>query len=254
MSENTNSPGSGVDTATEQHLAGRVSEVDRRLRERARARTKRRNVTLVLGGALVGLSAFMLFRLTVQSRALDTDALAQIARTSVEPELPGARATIEAQLKAQAPEAVRGGMQALVDSMPALRAHLTKGLNEKFDRLNAHVEQRIQALAVETIRQAKEDLDRRHPDMSDAEKLQRLADDVAKKLRKAVPEALDAMYPDYAAEITRLRQEIEDLYRQNPSELTREEQIKRELLQTAVRLVQRELDATATVQAAAPAK
>jgi len=247
-------PELGVDATTAEHLAGRVDALDRRLRARARSRTRRRNMTLLLGGGLAALSAFMLFRLTTQSRELDTDALAQIARTNIEPELPGARATLEDNLKAQAPDAVRGGVQALVDAMPSLRAHLTKGLSEKFDRLNADVEQKVQTLAAETIRQTKADLDKRHPNMGDAEKLEMLANEVSAKLRTAVPEALDAMYPEYAAELTRLRKEVEDLYKRDPSELTREEKIKRELVQTAVRLVQRELNDEAAVQAAAPAK
>ena len=172
----------------------------------------------------------------------------------MEPELPGARKVMESHLQRGAPEAVRSGMLALADALPALRTHLVKDLNSRLDRVNAHVETRVFRLAEEIIRQSKDDLDQRHPNKTDREKLELLAVEVGKELERSVPETLDAMYPEYASEMTVLRREVEELYRSDPAKLTRAENIKRDMLYTIVRLVRRERAGAGVFspQAAAP--
>ena len=64
------------------------------------------------------------------------------------------------------------------------------------------------------------------------------------------------MYPEYTAEMRRLTADIEQLYSESDELLTREDRIKRDLLQTMAILAQREGGGVLTevVQAAASPK
>ena len=233
-------------------LEDRLAQLERRVEERTRSRRKRRMLTLVVGGSLALVSAILFFRLSVQSRDLTADAMVQMARTHVEPELPDARATMEEHLIREAPAVVRSSMQSVLDTLPNLRVYLTRSFSERLDLVNEKFESRVRRLMVIAIRESKADLDRRYPDRSDREKLELLGEEVAKRLEKTTDDALDALYPEYTAEMRRLREDIERLYSGNP--LSREDQIKRDLLQTMVMLAKREAGAVAApdIQAAAP--
>ena len=220
----------------------RLEELRNRLRDRAAARRTRRTWTLVLGGVLATVSGIMLYRLSMQGRELTPGTIVQIARTRAEPQLPGIRKRMEEQLNAEAPQVVRNGMQGVIDSLPNLRAHVTKSFGKRFDSVNTTLEKKVGALMEEAILKSKADLDRRYPKATDREKLEMLGEASAKQLNKTIVKALDAMYPEYASEVTRLRKDIDRLYASKPSQLTREEQIKRELLRTMVQLARREMD------------
>ncbi len=221
-------------------LEERLAQLERRVEERTQSRRKRQMLTLVVGGGLALVCAFVLFRLSVQSRDLTADAMVQIARTQMEPELPGARATMEEHLIREAPTVVRNTMQSVLDTLPSLRVHLTRSFSKRFDQVNEKFESRVRDLMVIAIHESKANLDRQYPDRSDREKLELLGEEVAKRLKKTTDDALDALYPEYTAEMRRLREDIERLYTENPEHMSREDQIKRDLLQTMVLLAKRD--------------
>ena len=222
-------------------LVERFERIEERLRQRERSRRKRLLLTLALGGLMALVSSIVFYNVSVQSRELTTVNVAEMARTRLEPELPGVRVTMELHLEEQAPDVVRTGMQGLIDTLPSLRAHLSKGFNARFNGVNEDLETRLAVLVEQTIRQSKIDLDRRYPDLSDRQKLEKLADESSQQLRLRIREAIDAMQPQYASAIKRLQNDVEFLYGSNPATLTREEQIQAELLRTMVQLARRDL-------------
>ena len=233
-------------------IVERFEQIEARLRQREQARRKRLLLTLTLGGLLALVSSIVFYNVSVQSRELTTVNMAEMARTRIEPELPGVRATMERHLEEQAPDVVRTGMQGLIDALPSMRGHLSKGFNARFGGVNEDLETRLAALVELTIRQSKVDLDRRYPDLSDREKLEKLADESSQQLRLRIREAIDAMQPQYASAIKRLQNDVEFLYGSNPATLTREEQIQAELLRTMVQLARRDLQGS--IQPAAGAE
>ncbi len=222
-------------------LVERFEQIEERLRQREQARRKRLRLTLLVGGVLALVSSIVFYNVSVQSRELTTANMVEMARNHLEPELPGVRATMEMHLEEQAPDVVRTGMQGLIDSLPSLRGHLSKSFNSRFNGVNEALETRLAVLVELTIRQSKIDLDRRYPDLSDRQKLEKLADESSEQLRLRIREAIDAMQPKYSSEVKRLQNDVEFLYQSDKTALTREEQIQGELLRTMVQLARRDL-------------
>ena len=239
-------------TVKKDEIVERFEQIEERVRQREQARRKRLLLTLVLGGLMALVSSIVFYNVSVQSRELTTVNMAEMARTRLEPELPGVRAAMESHLEEQAPDVVRSGMQGLIDTLPSLRGHLSKGFNSRFGGVNEDLETRLAVLVEQTIRQSKADLDRRYPNLSDREKLEKLADESSEHLRTTIREAIDAMQPQYSSEIKRLQNDVEFLYTSDPTTLTREEQIQAELLRTMVQLARRDLQGS--IQPAAGAE
>ncbi|MEE8106224.1 MAG: hypothetical protein V3T86_11880 [Planctomycetota bacterium] len=229
-----------MDSADERVLQDRLADLEQRIEARAQARRKRQMLTLVVGGCLALFSSVMLTRLSMQSRELTTEALVQMARTNVEPEIPGARATMEAHLIQQAPDIVQNSMQSVVDTLPSLRVQLTKGFSNRLDQVNEKFESRVRTAMAVAISESKLALDQRYPNRSDREKLDLLGEEIAKQLKRTTDDILDSMYPEYTAEMRRLTADIERLYAADPRTLTQKDRIKRELIQTMAVLAQRE--------------
>ena len=229
------------DHSAEDHaLQDRLADLEQRIEARAQARRKRQMMTLVVGGCLAVFSSVMLTRLSMQSRELTTESLMQIARTNVEPEIPGARATMEAHLVQQAPDIVKNSIQSVVDTLPSLRGQLTKGLLNRLDQVNKKFESRVRAAMAVAISESKLALDQRYPNKSDREKLDLLGEEIAKRLKRTTDDILDSMYPEYTAEMRRLTADIEQLYAADLRTLSQKDRLKRELIQTMAVLAQRQ--------------
>lgn len=222
------------------NLGDRIQGLSSRIEAQAKAKALKQRVILAAGVVLILMSGFVLTRLTVQGRDLDAEAMTMIGRNEIEKRLPGAREKLQWHLKSQAPQIVGEAYQALVDMLPGLRVYLMKDLNARIDELNASFENNLSKLLADRIQASKERIDSQYPELSDREKVERLITDVSNEFNRQYAAAVETLYVDYSKEMSRVSQNIVELRGSRPGEMSDEERIKREIIETMVQIMRRE--------------
>lgn len=208
----------------------------------AQMRIKRRRLkALFAAGLVVALAVFgALYGLTVQSRALDAETLVQLGRYEVEKRLPVTRQALEDHLSREAPQVVASGLHALLDRLPDLRAYVLRDLTTRFDGIAHDFEAKVGATLADKIHRTKQNLDAAYPELGDRAKLEKLVETVAAEFNRNFEGLTDVLYPQYSAEMDRLSRGIARLHACRPDDLSREDRIKKEIIETMVQLALKE--------------
>ena len=240
MSNNAPSPSDRV--VDVDGLEQRIQQLQHMVSEQTRGHRRRRGIVIVVG-VLVFLTSFCtLASLTADASKLDAPAVLQIVRHRLEEQLPERREELREYLEAEAPNIIACGLETLSGAIPKLRGRAVSHLREKLKPINQKLERELVALWQKRVHQTRAQLAVAYPDASDAEQLRMLVADVSDQFEKNVESTLDALYPQYSAEMSRIHAYLIDLQRKDPSELTEKEQLHKEIIVTLLRLtVQNEL-------------
>ena len=201
-------------------------------------RAKKRYRTYVgVGVVLIVVSVTSLVTLTHAALKLDASALTQIGRLEVEKHLPAGRASLAGYLRREAPSMVKRTLRTLLDSLPKLRTLLVRELDTKLGQITDEGRRRLGIEMETAIQASKESLEQEFPDLSDIERMEKLVAIVASDFAKNVEIALDAIYPEYVAEINRIEAFVVDLHTKDGAELTERERTQKELIRTLLELM-----------------
>jgi hypothetical protein len=220
---------------TEQ-LHARIQNLRHVIAHQVEKARRRRRTYLITGVCLVALSAVALGNLTRLTFALDAKALTEIGRAEVEKSLPGSREAAKALLEAEAPRLVSGVISSAIGVLPALRPMLVQEVSEK-TRLSTEIfESQFVSEMQRVIQTTKSDIDQAYPEANEAERLDRLVSSVATKFNENVESSFHALYPEYSAEMERIRILLETLRTKSEKDLTPKEKLQKEIIQTVLRL------------------
>jgi hypothetical protein len=128
----------------------------------------------------------------------------------------------------------------MLNQLPTIRNHLVHGFNSKLDGFNADFERKTVALMDVAVREGKAELDKAFPKMSDREKLEKLVEIVARRFNEKIAFATDELYPAYKSEMDKIKSYLELLKTQDPAKLTKEDRIKKEIVETLLHLIARQ--------------
>jgi len=235
----TDNDSNNTDFSEASRIGARIVGLRQKVDERTDSKRKRQNLILILGTSVALLCAFALTRLTIQGRGLDAEGLTKIGRFELQKRLPDTVRVLETKLKGEAPQLVQEGMNRMIAALPELRAHLVKGLNARIDMLNTEFENRFVQVMQEKVRQTKGELDAAFPNKSDREKLELLVARVAVKFNENFASTLEALYPRYSEEMRRIKFQLLELKDKRPTDMTRPERLKKEIIATMVQLAHR---------------
>lgn len=228
-----------VDISDHARFAAKVVTIRYKMDERVAQKRRRQRTLVILGAGVMVVCMAAMARLTIQSRAYDAVGVTQLGRVELQNRLPDAMAAVQARLEADSPRLVNQALHSMVAALPELRARLVSGLNSRLDVMNNDLENNVLAVTREQVAHAKAQIDAAYPDHSDRQKLELLIGQVAVDFSRNFTSAIDALYPAYAAEMQRVRLELETLREKGPAELTREERLKKEIISTMVELARR---------------
>jgi len=206
------------------------------------AKTKGKSkVVLAAGVCLIAVSVLGLTSLTSLFFQLDAEALAQIGRQEVEAALPEGGRNLEAHLRERAPGHVNAFLEHLITkSLPRGRSLLKSMVNEELDSLSEEWEKQFSDQLIESIRTSRAQLDVAMPEGSDVEKLDKLVAHVSAQFTEGISVSVQELYPQYAAEMDRLRSYVDGINTSDERTLNERERIHREMIQTFLKLVARE--------------
>jgi hypothetical protein len=234
------SEGNHPNTVGSESVEKHIQSLRRRIEEKTRAKVRKRKWVLVLGLCVALASCFGLVRLTKQSRELDAHALTQIGRLEIQNRLPDTREMLQIHLEQEAPRLVKECFQIGVDMLPGIRDYLMKDVNARIDSLNQEFEKTLVSLMAERIRLSREVVDREYPHLGDREKLEQFARHLSEDFTQSFGEAIDALYHRYAREMRETTGYISKLNQSRFDALTKEDQIKKEIIATMVQIVRKE--------------
>jgi hypothetical protein len=229
----------GTSDAAGSSVQTRIAQLRDQVARRAQANRTRQHLILGIGGGVVALVAVCLSAVTKLTGQLDADSLAQIGRIEVQKRLPDARLALEQHLKREAPRLVADGLRSILDLMPRLRELLMQDINQRLETVNAEFKGQTLAHMTEVIQTSKAQIDQALPNLSEAERLTKLVEAVAGEFRTKVTTLTDELYPTYQAEMSRITAFLSDLADQEPSQLSREDQLKREVIEILLQLIVR---------------
>ena len=219
-------------------LEARVRRLQQSVAEQHKNFSRKRTRYLVAGGALTLISCVTLGSLTSMLSELDAHAVTEIGRQQFEKHLPAGRANLAGYLTTEAPRVVRHGLRTLLDDLlPELRTTLVDHLDERFQRVVEEGESVLSTEMQKVIATSKENLDIHYPDLSEKERLERLVAGVGEMFCEKTETLLEAMYPQYEAEITRVHGFVTGLATSDEELLSPKEQIQKELIRTLLRLI-----------------
>lgn len=218
-------------------LHERVRQLGVTVATRTRRAEDRRSVYLAVGGLVTVLIAVSFTVLTNMAFRLDAEALTQIGRLHVEQRLPESREALTTYLKEKAPSLTSELLWALVGAIPELRPLVLRELSNELARLTAEFEKEVAEAAEASVRSARERLDARYPDLSEAEKLDRVVESVTQQFNEKVAVLYSELYPDYSREMQRVERYLTGLREKDPATLTDRERTEKEIIETLLRLV-----------------
>ena len=219
-------------------LEARVRDLRQSLARRRDRAMKKRKQYLVAGAVLTLLCFFSLMSLTSMVSKLDAHALTQIGRLEFEKHLPSNRASLASYLSAEAPTVVKHTLRSLLgDLLPELRSVLVRNLDERLTRILRDGEALLNSQMHEAIKVSKINLERHYPDLSDAERLDRIVSLVAKTFSRKIDTLLQALYPQYVVEIELVHDFVNGLGTSDDKLLTSKERTQKELIRTLLRLI-----------------
>jgi hypothetical protein len=198
----------------------------------------------VVGGLLAVVCIVCLSAVTRLGRRLDTDALAQLGRAELVARLPDTRAALEDHLEREAPHVVRASLDGLLELMPRVGQMASAELTQHLAQINADFEERVVQLMAESIQGTHQRLAGAWPELSGAQRLERLVGEVAADFNATFAEAVEALYPEYELEMTRLRSRLVMLRDADAEMLSERDRLQREIIETMLRLILREGGAT----------
>jgi hypothetical protein len=220
-------------------LCQRVRDLTAQIDTVTAKRRRRQRITAVAGVLLAVTSAFGLAGLTSMTKRLDAEAIAQISRQHLEARLPGARMKTQEYLEQEAPRIVRETLRSMLASLPRVRTLLFRGLMSKFDELNYEFEKNTIEIMSHFVHESKQKIDAQFPDLSDREKVEKLVVEVAAQFKKTIEKMTTALYPSYHSEMDRVISYLDTLEHTPAQDLTHEQRIQKEIIETLMQLLDR---------------
>ena len=233
MSNNPSTPDRGVDVGA---LEQRIQQLHDTISQQAQGQRRRCGIILIGGGLVFLMSIGSLASLTANASKLDAPALMQIMRQRLQQQLPDHREELREYLEAEAPNIIATGLETLAGAVPEIRGQAVRHMREALKPLTQELERELVAQWKKRVNETCTQLAVAYPDTSQAERLQMLIAAISDQFKKNVETTLDAMYPQYAAEMNRLHAYLIDLQRKSPSELTEKERLHKEIIVTLLRL------------------
>jgi hypothetical protein len=221
-------------------LAARVDALTRSVTAELRRFERKRTTILAVGAALFVLCTVGFWTLTNMAFQLDAEALAHIGRHKVESQLPQGRERMQAYLERNAPEITSYAIAALEGCVPSVRPYVLAELDARFAGLTADYEKRLKDMLEEAFASSKAQLEAARPGLSDREKVESFVAAVGAKFNQNVENLYQAIYPDYAAQITQVENYLHGLKDAPADRLTPRERAEKELIQTLLALIARE--------------
>jgi len=204
-----------------------------------RSRRKKR-ISTVLGIALCILCTFALGNVTRLTYQLDANALTELGRNALEQRLPGGRESARQLLVSEAPRLVDSVLRGLIDAVPQLRELVFAQLQDHGRTLTLDLETRLVQELRQVIVDSRKQIDAEMPNAKPEEKIVRLASIVTDQFQGNMSEAIQALYPDYAREIEKVRLYLDHLRTTDEANLTPKERTHKEIIQTMLRIAVRE--------------
>jgi len=220
-------------------LCQRVRDLTAQIDTFTAKRRRRQKLTAFAGVLLTVTSAFGLAGLTSMTKRLDAEAIAQISRQHLEARLPGAREKTQDYLEQAAPRIVRETLRSMLASLPKVRTLVFSGLMSRFDELNYEFEKNTIEIMSQFVHESKEKIDAQFPDLSDREKVEKLVVEVAAQFGKTIKKTTTALYPSYHSEMDRVVSYLDTLEHTPPENLTHEQRIQKEIIETLLQLLDR---------------
>jgi len=218
----------------------RIEDVRREMSRRIERSERRRKAWLVGGATAAMVCAISLSVFTAMSFELDATALSEIGRGQVELSLPLGRERLKSYLESNAPQLVSSVISVLLDALPTLRPLVLRELDRNTRALTADFEEKLLQETGVAVRAARARIDADVPGATDREKLEKLVAWTAQEFNKNVDALLQEMYPQFAAEIERVRGRLVMLRDADASTLSEAEKREKEIIETLLRLIVRE--------------
>ncbi len=220
----------------------RIQQLQDALSDQTRAQSRRRKIIL-FGGTLVFLLSFIsLSSLTADAAKLDAPTVMQIVRQRLEEQLPDRREELRKYLEAQAPTIISTGLETLVSAVPEIRVQALEHMESQLEPLNQELEEKLVAEWKKNVEETRGNLDLAFPNATDEEQLRRLISTISEKFKRNAETTLDAMYPQYTSEMSRIHAYLIDLQNKAPSDLTEAETLHKEIIVTLLRLAVKSRD------------
>jgi hypothetical protein len=201
---------------------------------------KKQKVSAIIGVALCVVCALALGNVTRLTFQLDANALSQIGRSEVERRLPEGRESAKSLLAAEAPRVVGSVIQGLIDTVPQFRQLIFVQLQDHGRTLLIELETRLLQELQQVIEDGRKRIDLEMPSAKPEEKIVRLTAIVADQFHGNMSEVIQALYPEYAREIERVRVYLEHLRTTDEARLTPKERTHKEIIRTMLRIAVRE--------------
>ena len=228
----------GETNVTDVH--SKVQKIRSGINAQTQASNRKQKIYMIIGTIVIVSSFFSLLSLTTTASKLDAQALTQIARLQVEQQLPEGRESVKTYLETEAPALIQQLVDSLLGMLPDLRGLVAEGFEKKMAEVQEQVETQLRTKLNAALQSARANIDRAFPDTSEQEKMEKLVAYVARDFEKSVEICFDEIYPEYSAEMNRIRSYLADLNHKDDSQLTDRERTHKEIFQTLLRLMLRE--------------
>ncbi len=223
-------------------LAARLQALTQSLTSEHRRTEGKRRLFIAVGAALMALCVFGLWRLTSMAFKLDAEALASMGRYKLERELPAGRAHLRDYLVDKAPELTSYAIGGLMSCVPSVRPYVLQELDAQFALLTKDYESELSRLLEDSFACCRAELDAKHPNLGDVERVELLVGMMAERFSRNVEEFYHAIYPDFAAQIGQVERYLVGLKTADAAELTPRERAEKEMIQTLLTLIAKDRD------------
>lgn len=221
-------------------LRGQTQRLCRLVCEQKRQSQKKQKAYVTAGILLILACFVFLTRLTSSVSQLDAETLTQMARLAVERHLPESRENVGTYLKSEAPVVVSGLLRSFIKALPELRRLAVENAETTLVAANAELKTLLLSQMKTALESAKGNIEQAHPELDESERLEKVVAQAADQFTAGIDASMTELYPQYAAEMNRVKVYLEKLQQTDPEKLTQREKNHKEIIETLLRLMVRE--------------
>jgi len=221
-------------------IAARIKNLIRTVEQSRDDQQRRKKRTIFLGAALLSICGISMGLLTKKVSQLDAQALTGMGREQLERELPKRLDLLESHLAGQAPELCAQLLYSSLELIPRVREEIQNNVEARLEAVLATYEPKLEEVMVQALAKSKLQLKEGVPGETDEERLVQLVAAVGEHFKSATRVAHSELYPQYSAELNRVKSFLVDLQTKDASQITHREKIQRDLIQTLLQLMARE--------------
>lgn len=221
-------------------VAARIKNLVRTLEQSRDQQQRRKKRTIFLGAALLSICGISMGLLTKKVSQLDAQALTGMGREQLERELPKRLDLLESHLAGQAPQLCAQLLHSSLELIPRVREEIQNDVEARLAAVLATYEPKLEEVMVEAVTSSKLQLKEGVPGETDEERIVQLVTAVGEHFKSATRVAHSELYPQYSAELNRVKSFLVDLQAKDASQITHRESIQRDLIQTLLQLIARE--------------